>query len=464
MAEQSPLRDRSVEGAPGLALRGRTGTTRFTASTGREALGGYAPAIVPGWSADVRQDTAEAFAPIYEQRNLAIAIALLGSLLVIAFAVWFARRTVAPVKELAANAQAVAGGDLRVRARPRGPDEVRGLGESFNGMVASLASLAGEIRAAGADMASSSAELSSAAQELAATTTQQSAAATQTSSTMEELAQTSARIADSVDVVAQRTMDTQAALGRADEGIAESGERLASLAERAGEIDRITALINELADRTNLLALNAAIEAARAGEAGAGFAVVAEEVRLLAERSKNEAAKIAEIVQRSHHDTSSAARAMERGSTDMRHGVALMDEVADSTSEVRLTTDQQRVATGQVVETMLSVSSATKQTASTAQQIASASGTIADLAARLRDASSAFVTRGDGDPVRHVAADAWPPAEPPAPPPWPPAGGSVAAPAASWGTAANGHGHGHGGGLADGGNGHAAGEVPHPRP
>ncbi len=71
---------------------------------------------------------------------------------------------------------------------------------------------------------------------------------------------------------------------------------------------------------------------------------------------------------------------------------------------------------------------------------------------------------GDGDPVRHVAADAWPPAEPPAPPPWPPAGGSVAAPAASWGTAANGHGHGHGGGLADGGNGHAAGEVPHPRP
>ena len=421
MAARSPLRDRSTAGAPGLALRGGIGTTRFVASTGNEALAGYAPARVPGWAVDVRQDTAEAFGPIYEQRDLAIAVALIGSLLVTAFAIWFARRTVAPVRELAASARAVAAGDLRVRAHPRGPEEVRGLGASFNEMVASLGTLADEIRAAGTDMASSSAELSSAAQELAATTTQQSAAAVETSSTMEELAQTSARIAESVDVVAQRTVDTQTALTRADAGIAESSEQMASLARRAGEIDRIVELINEIADRTDLLALNAAIEAARAGAAGAGFAVVAEEVRLLAERSKSEAAKITEIVERSQGDTASAVQAMRRGSTDMHQGVQLMDEVADSTSEVRLTTDQQRVATGQVVETMLSVSSATKQTASTAQQIAAASNTIAELAVRLRDASSTFVTAADagapgpggggGDRVRHVAAT-WPEPDP----------------------------------------------------
>jgi methyl-accepting chemotaxis protein len=280
---------------------------------------------------------------------------------------------------------------------------------------------------------------------------------------MEELAQTSAQIADSVDTVAQRTVDTQAALARADQGISESGERIASLAERAGEVDRITALINELADRTNLLALNAAIEAARAGEAGAGFAVVAEEVRLLADRSKAEAAKIAEIVQRSQHDTSAAARAMERGSTDMRHGVELMEEVADSTSEVRLTTDQQRVATGQVVETMLSVSSATRQTASTAQQIASASSTIADLAMRLRDTSSAFVT-GAGEPAGHVVGEPWGPADPSRTPPWPAASPAPAGPqpppGARWDAGSN------GGGLPlrDGANGHAAGELPRPRP
>jgi methyl-accepting chemotaxis protein len=225
---------------------------------------------------------------------------------------------------------------------------------------------------------------------------------------MEELAQTSAQIAESVDAVAERTVETQTALARADQGIADSGERMASLAERAGEIDRIVTLINELADRTNLLALNAAIEAARAGEAGAGFAVVAEEVRLLAERSKSEAAKIAGIVARSQQDTSTAALAMQRGGADMRRGLELMEGVADSTSEVRLTTDQQRVATGQVVETMLSVSSATRQTATTAQQIAGAASAIADLAARLRDASSAFVTEAD-ERGRPGHGSAWPP-------------------------------------------------------
>ena len=75
------------------AVRGETGVVEFVSSLGKESLGGFAPAPVPGWAVDVRQDTAEAFAPIDDQRNLAILIALVGSLLVGAFAVWFANRT-----------------------------------------------------------------------------------------------------------------------------------------------------------------------------------------------------------------------------------------------------------------------------------------------------------------------------------------------------------------------------------
>ncbi len=392
MTARHPLRDQSTRGAPGLALRGETGVVEFVSSLGKESLGGFAPARVPGWAVDVRQDTSEAFAPVREQRNLAILVALLGSGLVGLASLLFARRTVRPIKALARDARQVAKGDLRVRATPSGPDEVVELGHSFNAMVGSLEGLANQIRVAGAEMASASVELSSASQELAATTNQQSTAATQTSTTMEELAATSARIAESVDAVAARTQDTQLALHGADDGMARSSERITSLADRAVEIGQIVTLINEIADMTNLLALNAAIEAARAGEVGAGFAVVAEEVRLLAERSKAEAAKIGEIVQRTQSETNATVMAMETGSKEMRRGLELMDGVTDATSEVRLTTDQQRIATEQVVQTMVSVSTATKQTATTAQQIAGASTAIAGLAGQLQQAVRRFET------------------------------------------------------------------------
>lgn len=408
MAARQPLRDRSTRGAPGLALQGRTGTVTFDSSLGRESLGGYAPAREPGWSVDVRQDTAEAFAPIRDQRRLALLVGLLGAVLVGLCAVLFARRTVEPIQALAVDARRVARGDLRVRAHPGGADEVVDLVSSFNEMVGNLEALADQIRVAGAEMAAASVELSSASQELAATTTQQSSAAAETSTTMEELATTSAGIAASVDAVAASTERTQRALQDAEEGMDRSGTRVTSLAERAMEIGQIVTLINEIADRTNLLALNAAIEAARAGEVGAGFAVVAEEVRLLAERSKGEAAKIGELVGRTQAEAHATVMAMDDGSKAMRRGVELMDGVTDSASEVRLTTDQQRIATDQVMQTMVSVSAATKQTAATAQQIAGASTAIAELATRLEEAARTFRTTAAGGGGLETGPGSWP--------------------------------------------------------
>ena len=391
-AQPIVLHNRQVPVAFRRAFAGRVGAVEWTDYRGHRVVGGYARSSGLGWGVAVKQDRSEAFSAVGDQRRLAIVILLVGLALVIGAALLFARRLTAPVAELAAKARAVAGGDLRARVKPRGPAEVVSLGESFNDMVSSLERLADQLRTAGADMATSSAELSSAAQELAATTTEQSAAAAETSSTMEELAQTSARIAESVDVVAGRSEDTRAVLREVGEGIGAATGRVSSLAARGIEIGRIVTLINEVADRTDLLALNAAIEAARAGEVGAGFAVVAEEVRLLAERTKGEAAKIGAIVDRTQAETNELVMLMEIGGKEMRRGLVLVDTVSDSTSEVRLTTDQQRVATDQVVTTMVSVSTATRQTAATAQQVASASRGIAELAAQLQDAAFAFRT------------------------------------------------------------------------
>ncbi len=406
MAQRDPLRNRVTSGVARRAADGETGTTTFTpVDTGRKAVDAFSPAPVPGWTVDIRQDTSEAFAAVDDQRNLAILVSVIGLLAVGLFAFWFARRTVRPIRRLAGSVERVAGGDLRTAAAVEGPEEIRDLARSFNAMQASLNGLTSQIRAAGAEMASASAELSSAAQELAATTNQQTTASTETSTTMEELAATSGSIAQAVDEVARRTVDTRSVLHQADAGLTASSERMSELVARSAEISEIVVLINEIASRTNLLALNAAIEAARAGEAGAGFAVVADEVRLLAERSRVEAAKIAGIVERTQAGTDATVLQLEGGSKDMARGLELMDQVADATSEVRLSADQQRVATDQVVETMVSVASASRQTATTAQQIATSSAQISDLANRLNDAAARFQLSGATPALRHVPDD-----------------------------------------------------------
>ena len=392
IADRETLRDRVTGGGPGLALRGRTGAGEYEGAEGEEVLGGYAPVPTPGWAVEVRQDTDEAFAPSDDLRTLSRSIWLVGIVLVVGAAMLFARRTTGPLRRLAGQAERVAQGDLTVRVEPQGATEMRGLAESFNAMVASLGQLVAQLRAASSDLSASAAQLSSSSQELASTTAEQSSSAAETSSTMQEFATTTQSIAESVSGVEQRAATTRDALEEADRDIVRSSQRTLELARHTAEMAAILELINEIADRTNLLALNAAIEAARAGEAGAGFSVVADEVRRLAERSKAEAQKIADLVGSTQEETNATVMAMESGSKRMRHGRALMEEVVDAVSQVRFTTDEQRLASDQVLEAMGSVTSASRQAASASQQIAGASTQIARLAAELERSAAAFRT------------------------------------------------------------------------
>src|SRR5262249_40080911 len=148
-------------------------------------------------------------------------------------------------------------------------------------------------------------------------------------------------------------------------------------------IGEILGLINSIADQTNLLALNAAIEAARAGEAGSGFAVVAEEVRRLAEDSKKSAKDIEEIVEATQAETHAAVLAMEKGSKQLEGGLSLMESVMETMARVRQSTQDQRTASRQVVETMDGVTDASRQTAQTTQEIAAAAARLVTLAGEL---------------------------------------------------------------------------------
>jgi methyl-accepting chemotaxis protein len=370
------------------------GTTRYSDLEGHQVVGGYDLVASLNWVLVAQNNLSSVVAPAVTDRNRAILIFVLGGILVVGASLWFTWRTTRPILRLSKAARAAAGGDLTARVEPTGPSELATLGEAFNATVGSCQQLIEQVTAARVQVNSAAAELSASSDELAATTTEQSAAVTQATTTTEELARASATIADTVDNVARQTADTRDSLREAEVEITHSSERILALANRVDGIEGLLVLINDIADQTNMLALNAAIEAARAGQNGLGFAVVAEEVRRLAERSKASAGDIASIVTAVHGETSATVMAMEKGAKQMLQGLALLEAVTDANSQVRLTTQQQRSATDQVVETMGQLGDASRQVSATAQQIASAAGNLADLAGNLE--ATAAIALGDG--------------------------------------------------------------------
>ena len=372
---------------------GQPGTARFRDLHGQQVLGGFDVVNDLHWTVIAQGPASTLLAPVSSQRNRAILIVILGAVLAAGVSIALAWRTTRPIRRLTEVARTVAQGDLTARTQPEGSAELVVLGESFNSMLASCHQLIEQVTTAGVEVNSAASELSAASDELAATTTQQSAAVTQATATTEELARSSAAIADTVDGVARQTAETRDNLEQAEADIMLSSERTLVLAARVNDIDALLDLINDIADQTNLLALNAAIEAARAGEHGRGFAVVADEVRRLAERSKTSAADIASIISAVQGETNATVMAMEKGAKQMQQGLLLLEAVTDANGQVRLTTQQQRSATAQVVETMEQLTDASRQVSATAQQIAAAAGNLADLAGNLETTAA---TAGSG--------------------------------------------------------------------
>jgi methyl-accepting chemotaxis protein len=371
------------------ALAGQTGSVEAPGTSGADDLAGYDNVNGLHWGVVVSEPASDALSAVNGQRTLAVVLCLVAAAVLTVFAVLLARRLTRPVAELSAAAARVSAGDLSVRVRPGGAGEVAELGEAFNGMVERLADLVSRLRSASTDSADAAARLSSASEELAATTVEQSSAATQTSASMEELARAAGSVAHTLDEVAAQAEETRQSLEQAQEDMRVSSERTLSLATRVTDITSILSLINELADQTNLLALNAAIEAARAGDAGRGFAVVADEVRRLAERSRSSSAEIGTIVQGTQAETNATVMAMEKGAKQMQAGLALMERVAESCAQVRMTTQQQRSATEQVLAAMEQMTVSSRQVSATAQEIAAAAAAQAGLASELDGAVAA---------------------------------------------------------------------------
>ncbi|MQY51356.1 methyl-accepting chemotaxis protein [Rhodocyclus gracilis] len=353
-------------------------------------------------------------------RNL-VGAALIGALLLLAWAFVGAYQSIMHgIRSLHRAAAALADGDLRARAETASHDEVAAVADSFNRMAAHFAGIIHDATAAASDVASAAGKLGGMGQQVADASARQNDAATHTAGAAHALtgsirqvathAEETARIASDADSATRHgerdALATATEMQRIADGVLKTVGIIRSLEDRSRAIDTIVLTIREIAEQTNLLALNAAIEAARAGEAGRGFAVVADEVRKLAERTRVSTQEIGSTIGAIQSDITQAASEMNASGELVGGSARLANDLATTLAEIRQTVASSAEHVRGIVSEAASQASTSEAIAGHAEEIATmsehnhaaiqaaaeAAGALAALAARLRESVAGLRT------------------------------------------------------------------------
>ena len=314
--------------------------------------------------------------------TLGVAIAVL-----LALAVVFVRSITAPLERLRRAIVSVAGSnDFTERADIRGKDEIAQTADAFNRLLSNMQDSLREVLGNAENIGTASEQASSASQQAASSSESQSEAATSMAAAVEEMTVSIAHIGSSAQETLGRAREAGAAADRGARIIAEThtemdkiadtvaqaAKAIDKLSQESGRISTILQVIKDVADQTNLLALNAAIEAARAGEQGRGFAVVADEVRKLAERTTASTDAIGELVVSMQSSGQHAVSWMASVNQQVAIGKSLSDSTVGHIDGIRESAQQ-------VVAAVTDISEALNEQSATAQNIAQQVETVARL-------------------------------------------------------------------------------------
>lgn len=403
-------------------------------------------ALPNGWILAIGSYQNDLLATIESNRPLMFLLNLLSAIVALATGIFIVSKLVRPLKELVAAMKAAEGGDLTRRVTVRSRDELGELSAMYNEMMEVFCNMLSEVQRVSQQVAAASEELTASAAESARAAEQVSLASTEIATGSEVQKQTVAdttrfltRIGGDIEQIATATEQVNTDATQAFRLAQDGGDKLKELVQEMDEITTrarhteqvirelgmqsekiigIITIIRQISEQTNLLALNAAIEAARAGEQGRSFAVVAQEVRKLAEQSGNAAEEIASLIHTIHTDILAAVQAM--GTTTEavqagRGGVAVAGEsfqqiliaVQDVSQQVnrmneaaqgihrdtlRLVEHSEKIA--ELAETAAKdtqeVAAASEQQTATTEEMTAAAETLAQMAEQLSEQVKRF--------------------------------------------------------------------------
>ena len=323
-----------------------------------------------------------------------------------------------PIKEASQVLGIMATGDLTARMLGDYRGDLAKLKQDINMLADSLSGLIQQVNELVDNTASSATEISATAEGLAAASQEQSAQADEVASAVEQMSRTitenamaanitaevakeNGRIASEGGQVVSQTVNKMRDIAKV---VKNSAENIEKLGESSKQIGEIISVIDDIADQTNLLALNAAIEAARAGEQGRGFAVVADEVRKLAERTTEATKQIAVMIKGIQGETEAAVLAMNKGTAEVTSGIELADkagqslqqilnstqEVIDMINQIAAASEEQSATSEQISKNVTSISQVTAESAKRVEDVAHTAEELAKMTNQLADLMRQF--------------------------------------------------------------------------
>ncbi len=414
-----------------LAISGESGVHKTTDYLGNEVLAAYGPLDILGlrWALVAKMNTEEAFAAVTDMKQVgsgatgsifwSSVVIIAVSVLAISFVTWYLVKSIAgPLQDLVKRFHAISTGeaDLTRRVELNSKDELGDLADGFNKFIERMQNTVSKISSSCTDLASASSQMGVTSEILshgASETEQQSASANSSaekmSSTMNDMAASSEQMTSNVHAVAAATEEMKSTIteiaknaeqsaqvaGRASELATVSDEKISGLGESAEEIGKVTEVIQNIAEQTNLLALNATIEAARAGEAGKGFAVVASEVKELAQQTAEATEDIRSRINSIQTTTNEAV-------TSIKEITTVITDVNDVSRTIAAAVEEQSITTRDIAESVAQVSTAVevvasgvKDSAKTSQEINVSINTVEDEAKKTASAANDTKTAGE---------------------------------------------------------------------